>query len=87
MALALKPAHDAQRRRPPGLPVPDPFVASPVPPEEGVDAALPEPLHRLGHLRLEGEPPHLPVRDDGQPGFFLKGDGRTHRPVFGGLEP
>ncbi len=46
-------------------------VALPLAPEEGVEIPLAEPVHRLDHLALERESPHLTVGDDIHPGFLL----------------
>src|SRR5581483_1569561 len=59
-------------------------VALPVAPEERVEIPLPEAVDRLDHLALEGEAPHLAVRDDVHPGHALSQQHLVDRRVLRG---
>lgn len=58
----------------------------PVPPEEGVEIPLAEPVDGLRHLALEGESTHLAVRDDIEPGVLLQAKRSVDRRVLDALE-
>src|SRR5207245_7765057 len=57
-------------------------LASPLPPQEGVQIPVPEALDRLDHLTLEREPAELSVRDDVHAGVRLPAQDVVDRGVL-----
>ncbi len=86
VSLAPELCDHAQIGRSFAAPIADRIVAVPLAPQKRIDVPLPETLHGLGHLALEGQSAHLTIRDHLQARLLLEDDGLIDGAVLDGLE-
>ena len=86
MPFAHEPADHAEIDRPLAASLPAAAIAMPVAPQECIDIPVAEPVDSLGHLALEGEPPHFAVGHDVKARSLLQRDGLIDGAILYGLE-
>ena len=86
MPFAHEPADHAEIDRPLAASLPAAAIAVPVAPQECIDIPVAEPVDSLGHLALEGEPPHFAVGHDVKARSLLQRNGLIDGAILNGLE-
>ena len=86
MPFTHEPADHAEIDRPLAASLPAAAIAMPVAPQECIDIPVAEPVDSLGHLALEGEPPHVAVGHDVKARCLLQRNGLIDGAILNGLE-